>query len=241
MPSSHFTIQIEAIKAKVHRKRIKNLYIKIKKNGGVEITAPTSIKEEVIHNFFSTKINWIKKHQKKILSSYQPPLQYVDGEIHYWLGRPYRLEINPGNKKYKESPIQIIERDETTENKIILTTKANSTTTKRQALIEQWYRERLHEFIANTAPEWEKRLGVQATWLVKKMKTRWGSCNPRAKRIWINLELIKRSPQAIEYVMVHELIHFFERGHNRRFYQLMSQYFPNWKQEKEKLLQLLSL
>jgi len=70
---------------------------------------------------------------------------------------------------------------------------------------------------------------------LKKMKRRWGSCNITRQRIWLNLELAKRPLPALEYVLVHELVHLLERNHNNRFYTLMDSYIPNWRQQKQSL------
>jgi predicted metal-dependent hydrolase len=80
---------------------------------------------------------------------------------------------------------------------------------------------------------WEQIIGVNvADWGIKKMKTRWGSCNTRARRIWMNLSLIRKPQLCLEYVLVHELVHLLEASHNQRFYALMTQYMPNWREHQ---------
>jgi predicted metal-dependent hydrolase len=74
-----------------------------------------------------------------------------------------------------------------------------------------------------------------AEWGIKRMKTRWGTCNVDARRIWLNLELIKKSPQCIEYIVVHELTHLLERHHNDRFIKLMDEFLPQWRSYREEL------
>ncbi|OMH41079.1 hypothetical protein BLW93_01805 [Desulfurobacterium indicum] len=70
------------------------------------------------------------------------------------------------------------------------------------------------------------------------LKTRWGTCNPKAKRIWLNLELIKKPTECLEYVILHELAHFIERHHNKNFKAILDKYMPNWKITKDKLNKL---
>jgi predicted metal-dependent hydrolase len=70
---------------------------------------------------------------------------------------------------------------------------------------------------------------------VKKMKTKWGTCNITAKRIWLNLELAKKPTYCIEHVVVHEMVHLLERKHNDRFILLMNSCLPQWRQYKEEL------
>ena len=70
---------------------------------------------------------------------------------------------------------------------------------------------------------------------VKKMKTRWGSCNIKVKRIWLNLELAKKSIECIEYIVVHEMTHLLERRHNQRFTAFMDTFLPEWRIIQEEL------
>jgi len=80
---------------------------------------------------------------------------------------------------------------------------------------------------------------VEMTWVdlaefrIRNMKTRWGSCNIQAKRIWLNLELIKKDKKHIEYVVLHELVHLLERKHNDNFKAYMDRFMPNWREIRE--------
>lgn len=71
--------------------------------------------------------------------------------------------------------------------------------------------------------------------LIRRMTSRWGTCNTRAKRITLNLELARRDPALLEYVVVHELAHLIERGHNARFYAVMDLYLPDWRARRRTL------
>ena len=107
---------------------------------------------------------------------------------------------------------------------------------KREAVLHQWYRQQLREQIPQLISKWEPKIGVTvADWRIKKMKTRWGSCNIDARRIWLNLELAKKSASCLEYIMVHEIVHFIERLHNDRFRELMDRLMPQWRLHREEL------
>jgi predicted metal-dependent hydrolase len=93
-------------------------------------------------------------------------------------------------------------------------------------------REQLPELIAR----WEPMIGVEiAEYGIKKMKTRWGSCNLAARRIWVNLELAKKPPSCLEYILVHEMVHVLERHHNDRFREYMDRFMPQWRLRREEL------
>jgi predicted metal-dependent hydrolase len=106
----------------------------------------------------------------------------------------------------------------------------------RIALLDEWYRRQLRDRIPMLITAWEPVMGVSvAEWGVKRMRTRWGSCNPRARRIWLSLELARRPIACLEYVVVHEMVHLLERGHNRRFYAFMDQFLPDWRSARAEL------
>ena len=84
--------------------------------------------------------------------------------------------------------------------------------------------------------KWEIKSGLQvASFGIKRMKTKWGSCNPCHKRIWLNLELIKKSINCLEYIVVHEMVHFLERTHNDNFIAHMDRIMPQWRTFRDDL------
>lgn len=114
--------------------------------------------------------------------------------------------------------------------------RPGSDSARRTALLQSWYRERLRELATGLIAKWEKRLGVSlAECGIKRMKTKWGSCNPKARRIWLNSELAKKPPECLEYIVVHELVHLKEKTHDERFVRMMDRELPRWRQVKQVL------
>jgi len=102
--------------------------------------------------------------------------------------------------------------------------------TVKQRLLQAWLRQQLSACIPDLITYWQSSMGVQVqAFGIKRMKTRWGSCNPRAGRIWLNLNLIHKPRDCLQYVLVHEMVHLLEPSHNQRFYALMSKFLPEWK------------
>ncbi len=98
-------------------------------------------------------------------------------------------------------------------------------------MLNKFYRQILKEKLTELFPFWQNKIGVTLeSWHVKKMKTKWGSCNIQAKKVCINLELAKKPPECLEYIVVHELVHLLERHHNERFIKCMDQFLPNWRE-----------
>jgi hypothetical protein len=114
-----------------------------------------------------------------------------------------------------------------------------SSKAKRKEILDAWYRERLRELVPNFIKEYEKSMKVQvAEFGIRKMKTKWGTCNIQAGRIWLNLELAKKPISCVEYIVVHEMVHLLERSHNARFIAYMDKHMPQWKSIKQELNRL---
>jgi len=228
-------IKIEDIDIQVIKKGIKNMYISVHKpDGWVRITAPKRMKDEDIWKFAVSKLGWIKKQRIKYQNlEIQPQKEYVTGEKHYFQGRAYLLNVIYTNKKQKV---------EIHNNQMDLYIREDSTREQREKVMIEWYRSQLKEEIPKFIDKWEQVMGVKVnSFGVKQMKTKWGTCNTNAKRIWINLELAKMNPKCLEYIVVHEMVHLLERYHNKRFYAFMDKYLPGWKEIREELKSIGSL
>lgn len=234
MNTNQSMLQVGGIEAVVLYKPVKNLHLNVLPPvGKVRVTAPQNMNDDAIRTFLATRISWIKKQQAKFKQQErQTPREYVSGETHYFFGKKYRLEVV--HAETKES-VQIKGK-----NKIILTVKPKSNVLKRERLMQDWYRDELRTFLNQAVEQWEKKIGVKTKqWGIRRMKTRWGTCNHKAKRIWFNLELVKKPVSCIEYVITHELIHLIEEKHGDKFVALMNKYKPKWQDEKEELNRLI--
>lgn len=226
-------IKIQGIPITVEKKKIKNLYLKVvPPDGKVIISAPKRMSQKVIEDFAVSKINWIQEKRKKYEK--QPKeieLQYISGENIYLWGRSCPLELRYSNVCSKVTLL---------EERIVIQVPMNSTPEQRERCLNEWYRIQLKERIPLLIAKWENVIGVQVQdWGVKNMKTRWGTCNTSAKRIWLNLQLAKKKPECLEYVVVHEMTHLLERNHNQRFYGFMDKFLPDWRNIKDELNSVL--
>ena len=223
-------IQVGNIEALVIRKPIKNLHLSVLPPlGKVRVTAPLAMKDDAIRILLATRLPWIKKQQVKFeAQERQTKREYVSGESYYLFGRRHRLEVLYENKRPR---VELKGK-----NRIVLCVRPKSPVVKRQDVMMEWYRKELRTVLAEVIPKWQEKIGQQAkSWGIRKMKTRWGTCNQKAGRIWINLELAKKPITSIEYVVVHELLHLIEKKHNERFVGLMTKHLPKWRSEKEEL------
>lgn len=222
-------ISVSGLPVEVVRKPIKNLHLGVyPPNGRVRVAAPLAMTDDAIRLTVVAKLAWIRRHRERFASQErQSPREYVTGETHYYQGRRYRLNIQLQSGR----PVVVL-RHGTLE----LQVAQDSSVEQREQLLYGWYRRQLKQQIPELLAKWEQVIGVQAAeWGVKRMKTRWGTCNPKARRIWLNLELVKKPVACLEYIIVHELVHLLERHHNDRFTAFMDQFMPLWRQYREEL------
>ncbi|SDD13637.1 hypothetical protein SAMN04488104_101620 [Algoriphagus faecimaris] len=223
-------VQIANIQIEVVRKDIKNMHLAVyPPHGRVRLAVPQKTNEEVLRLFAISKLGWIKKNVKNFQEqARETKRDYVSGESHYFQGRRYILEVK---EQEGYSKVEL-----TGAKRIVLKVKKNSTVDDKAKIIKEWYRKELKHQIPPLLEKWEKVIGVKVDdWGVKQMKTKWGACNTEAKRIWLNLELAKKPPICLEYILVHELVHLHERSHNDRFIALMNEFMPKWRLYRDEL------
>jgi predicted metal-dependent hydrolase len=223
-------IVVNNILIDVVRKDIKNLHLSVyPPSGSVRIATPTQVDDEAVILFAISKMSWIKKNQAKYINQQrQPERKYVSGESHYFRGQRYLLNVinHTGHPKILIRNKKFID----------LYVKADYTQEQRENVMTNWYRKNLKEQIPQLIVKWQKEIGIDdVQWEVKKMKTKWGTCNREAKRIWLNLELAKKPEHCLEYIIVHEMVHFLERNHTEKFVAYMDKFMPVWRNYKQEL------
>ncbi|MBN1524725.1 MAG: M48 family metallopeptidase [Spirochaetales bacterium] len=224
-----YFLNIADVSIEVTRKKIKNLHLRIyPPDGRVCVSAPVFMSDAAITRFVESKADWIKHQQQKFRKiKTDSPKQYITGEMHFYLGKLYPLRVFHLDN-YSKVKLE--------NGTILLSCQKKYGAEKRRSILNEWYRKELKRLVPEKIENWEKIIGVKADeWGIKKMKTKWGTCNRTAKRIWLNLELAKKPMECVEYVIVHELTHFLERYHNAHFKKLMTKYLPDWKSCREKL------
>jgi hypothetical protein len=223
-------VNVGDLEVEVIKKNIKNIHLGVYPPiGRVRLSAPLSSDNEKIRLFIVSKIPWIRKNQRKFKNKErQSEREYIDRESHYFEGRRYLLKLNVDAKNkdtvfLKKSTIQ-------------LQLKAKYYSQKRKQILESWLRKNLRSRLIPFIDKWEEQLGVNTKeWKIKKMKTKWGSCNQEAKRVWFNLELSKVDDYALDYVVMHELVHLKVRNHGKQFIQILKKNMSDWEQRKAQL------
>jgi len=226
------TLQLGDIVADVVMKDIKNVHLSVyPPSGRVRISAPTRMNMSTVRVFAISKLDWIRAQQKKLRDQErETPREYVDRESHFLWGRRYLLSV--------------VERDERPSvalkhGSIVLKVRPGAERDAKEATVGLWYRDVIRRALPELLARWTPVLGVNAEhFFIQQMKTKWGSCNPRAGRVRLNTELAKKPKECLEYVLVHELVHLLEPTHNARFIALMDQFMPDWEVVRDRLNRL---
>ena len=225
-----YRIEVNGLSVDVVRKDIKNLHLAVyPPNGRIRVAVPLLLNDEAVRLAVIERQGWIKRQQRKFQEQdRQPKREYVTGESHYFQGGRYRLNIIE-----RDSPGRVVIRNKKTLN---LYVRPGSTPEQRQRLMRTWYRSHLRNLIPPLITKWEQIMGVEVDhWGIKQMKTKWGTCNIDQRRILVNLELVKKTPRSLEFILVHEMVHLLERHHNDDFLAYMNKFLPSWQLYRDEL------
>ena len=225
-----YHIEVSGLSVEVIRKNIKHFYIGVHPpNGRVRVSAPLRYDEDAVRMAIISRLGWIRRKQAEFAKQErQSQRDFVTGESHYFAGRRYRLDVTEQDCPPK---VQLLNN-----TRIGLIVRPGADRDKRGAVFHRWYREHLRSQLPPLLEKWEPKIGVSVNEVrIKKMKTLWGSCNIKAKRIWLNLELAKKPNSCLVYVLVHEMVHLLERDHNDRFHALMDGFLPQWRTYRDEL------
>jgi predicted metal-dependent hydrolase len=223
-------MEVLGLPIEVVRKDIKNLHVGVyPPSGRVRVAAPLRLDDDAVRLAIISRLGWIRRQQARFAQQMrQSRRELAYGESHYFEGRRYRLNL--------------VEQDAAprvrlaTNSLIELGVPPGTGRAGREAVLHQWYRERIRGQIPALLRKWQPRIGVEVAEVrIRRMKTRWGSCNGPARRVWLNLELAKKPPSCLEYILVHEMVHIRERHHNQRFRQLMDAAMPTWRLCRDEL------
>ena len=223
-------ITVSGSDVQVVRKDIKNLHLAVyPPDGHVRVAVPPHVTDDNVRLAVVSKLSWIKRQQKDFKDQpRQSERKYISGECHYVFGKRCRMELIERDEKPYVKQLK--------SGKLKLFVRPGASVEAKEKVLNDWYREQLKNVIPELLEVWQPVIGKKAKdWGIKKMKTKWGSCNIQQRRIWLNLELAKKPLECLEYILVHELIHLCERLHNDRFKVLLDKSMPNW-QTREKLL-----
>lgn len=232
-------MQVAGLAVEVVRKRMRTIRLTVSPpEGSVRVSAPTRATDDEVRGMVLSRLEWIARHRERFLASPRPaPRRLVTGEVHAHLGRVCRLLVleRPGRPK-----VSLWETDQGPVLELAMPPCSDggeeAACAARWRALWRWQKAELEALVPSLLEKWQPVLGVRAaSWGIRRMKSRWGSCSPRARRITLGLGLAAFPPECLEYVVVHELAHLIERGHNARFYGVLDRALPGWRELRRRL------
>lgn len=226
------TIKLGEVTILVTRKAIKHVHLSVHPpTGRVTLSAPRATRLDVARAYAISKLGWIREQQSKLRNQLrEAPRRFVDRESHYLWGRRHLLTVVHRETK----PFVSLDH-----RRITLTVRPGSDAQKRSELIHTWHKSILHDVVPSFIERWESRLKVSVSgYFLQRMKTKWGSCNHKARHIRLNTELVKKPKDLLEYVIVHEMAHLLEPTHSERFVTILAKNYPNWREARAELNEL---
>lgn len=226
------SIRLAEVAIDIVRKDIKHVHLSVHPpTGRVRIAAPRRLGVDALRAFAIGKLGWIREQQRRICEQErETPREYLDRETHYVWGRRCLLKLIE-----HDVPPTVAWRH----HRLVLTVRPGTDASRRAEILDGWYREQLRQEAEALIARWQRRLGVRAErFFVQRMRTRWGSCNPKAGTLRLNTELARKPRECLEYIVVHELLHLVEPTHNERFQTLLTRHLPAWPQRRALLNRL---
>lgn len=225
--SAHLTVA--GLSVDVVFGEIKNLHISVYPPlGRVRVAAPEHMSEDTIRLAIVQRLPWIKRQREELQQAQRQTKREMDsGETHYVWGQRYRLDVSRTSGKHNV---------EVKGQTLWVVTPEGSDGNEKRATLDRWYRRELKAAVPALLAKWQPIVGAEADKIVvRRMKTKWGTCVASSKTIWLNPELAKKNPRSLEYIIVHELTHLHERTHNDRFVALMDEFLPDWRARRDEL------
>ena len=223
-------IEVGGTPVEVIRKDIKNLHVGVYPPGGrVRVAAPLRLDDDALRMAVTSRLGWIRRKQAEFeRQDRQSKRDLVTGESHYFEGRRYRLDVIEDEGR---PSVRLVNN-----TRMELRVRPSADRGARETVLDQWYRRQIRDKLPALLEKWEPKVGVRVAEVrIRRMKTRWGTCNRDAYRIWLNLELVKKLTSCLEYIVVHEMIHLIEGSHSERFRNLTDRLMPQWRTYRDQL------
>jgi predicted metal-dependent hydrolase len=222
-------IRLGEVVIQLTRKAVKHAHLTVHPPvGRVTLVAPPRMRLEVARAYAISRLGWIRQQQSALKGqARESPRRFVTRESHQLWGRRHLLSVVERDEK----PGVVLDH-----RRIRLTVRPGSDEGKRAQVMHDWHKALLHAEVKNLIQHWERKLGVRVSaYFLQRMKTKWGSCNPKSRNIRLNTELVKKPKDLVEYVVVHEMLHLLVPNHDERFVALLDRHYPGWREAREEL------
>ncbi len=223
------TLHIGPLAIGVTLKAVKNVHLSVHPpEGRVTLVAPLNTRLDVARAYAISRLGWIRQQQQRLeAQARETPRRYITRETHLLWGRRYLLTLKERDAKPE---VQLDHK------RITLSVRPGTTPEKRAEIIHSWHKGLLHAAVPELIQHWEAQLGVKVkAYFLQRMKTQWGSCNPKAGHIRLNTELVKKPQDLLSYIVLHEMAHLIAPNHGEQFLALLHQHYPGWREARAEL------
>jgi len=222
-------IEVDGYRIEYRKKNVKNINMRIRTDGSIAVSAPYHVAERDVVGFIRDREEWLRNHMERVRAAKRPEKRWVSGENFYLFGRKYRLLV-VAEQRVKNCSFEI------RTGEAVFHVTPGSTPEQRQRFAKRWYKEALETELTRMVSFWEQRTGLYSSgFRIRDMKSRWGSCNTATRMLCFNLQLVQYDRSLIEYVVMHELAHIEVPNHSSEFWDLVSEYMPDWKERRDAL------
>jgi predicted metal-dependent hydrolase len=229
MSTNSAYLTVRGIDIDVVYKKIKNLHIGVYPPiGRVRVAAPEQLDDDQVRLAVIHRLPWIKRQRQQLREAErQSEREMITGESHYVWGVRHRLEVveRSGRPEF-----------EIKGGRLVLYAPAGTSSQRKRDLLDRWNRDQLRLATSEYISRAERKLKVSVpSWSIRRMKTKWGTCNRETGHIYLNVELAKKLPDCLEYIVLHEAAHLLERSHDDRFAALLDRTLPDWRTRRDQL------
>lgn len=213
-------MEVCGVRVFVQQKNIKNLHLRVGgADGAARVSAPLRVSQKYIADFVAKNIEWVKKQQANLRQTSAKQV-FQTGQKIAILGRGLEWQIVPAQKN----------KIEICGNLIYFFQKNNLLQEEKQKIFKKWRKKQVQKILEGVFKKWQKLTNLAPSGVVlRDMKTRWGTCNHATKKIAINVQILHKPPQCVEYLVLHELLHIIEPSHNQKFKAYLDSFMPNWR------------
>jgi predicted metal-dependent hydrolase len=220
-------IQKEDFDVRITRKRVRRVNLKVRAGDAeVCVSAPVGYPTSGIEAFVDEKYDWIVRNRRRVLeASRAEARRWDEGGTVSLLGEDLAICYSMDAQTKRAQRVERQEQSLVVHLADFLAPEDRAAEARR--LVEAWLRTSLEELLPSLFERFQRETAITCSgWRVRRMKTRWGSCNTKTRVITINAQLVEYPPECLESVIVHELCHLLEPSHNARFHQLLDAYYP---------------
>lgn len=230
---------VDDVRVVVSRKRVKNINLRVRRDGSVAISAPASVSLTDIEGFVRSRRAWIAAAQERLANAQRYTASTSDdgAQVMLWgEALTVRVEAMPQAGRWPRCSFAVDGGTLLVQADARIADDTKESQQERDRQLDRWLQEQLIERVNQVLPICEETVGKHCNaWRLRHMTSRWGSCSVATGVVTLSTELVHHPQRCLDYVITHELCHLYEPSHNARFHALMDRFYPSWREVRSQL------